>query len=208
MLAEQSRSVEAKKNTSSTPYTPCPFFCYTPPHMSSQPAAAARLCTACGMCCNGVLFQVVRLQPADSLQQLSALGMKLKRKKKEPYFTQPCAFLTADCSCTIYAARPTRCRQFHCQLLQRLTAAQITEAEAMHTVAKVKAHTAAITALLPDADPRLALSEQVQQAIAENPQQEALWTAMEQLQALLAADFLPRPQPSLATPPAAQQDAP
>jgi Fe-S-cluster containining protein len=160
------------------------------------------------MCCNGVLFQVVRLQPGDSVRELSALGMQLRRKKKEPYFTQPCAFLTPDCTCTIYAARPTRCRQFQCQLLLSLAAEQTTESEAMLTVEKAKTQVAAVTALLPEADPSLALTEQVQQAAAaQAPQLEALWMAMEQLQSLLASEFLPTAQQrSIATQPVAQQD--
>jgi len=92
--------------------------------------AAERLCTACGMCCNGVLFEIVRLQPQDDMRGLERLGMEIYRKKKEPYFKQPCRFLNG-CSCTIYAARPTRCRHFECQQLKRLAGGEITEADAM-----------------------------------------------------------------------------
>ena len=32
---------------------------------AADSSAASRLCTACGMCCNGVMFHTVRLQPRD-----------------------------------------------------------------------------------------------------------------------------------------------
>jgi hypothetical protein len=77
--------------------------------------SAERLCTACGMCCNGVLFEIVRLQPQDSIKELEKLGMQVNRRKTEPYFKQPCRMLDG-CSCTIYEQRPTRCRRFECCL--------------------------------------------------------------------------------------------
>ena len=44
-------------------------------------AVGARLCAACGLCCNGVVFHTVRLQPGDSAKSVAALGLKLKRKQ-------------------------------------------------------------------------------------------------------------------------------
>ena len=46
-------------------------------------AAAAHLCAACGLCCNGVMFHTVKLQPNDSAPALAALGLKLKRKQAD-----------------------------------------------------------------------------------------------------------------------------
>lgn len=113
-------------------------------------AAASRLCTACGMCCNGVLFHIVRLGPQDSVKELEALGMKLGRKKREPYFRQPCAFLK-ECRCQIYAARPTRCREFECRQLHLLAAREVTEDEVMQLIDEVKTRVARIEDLLGEA---------------------------------------------------------
>ena len=86
--------------------------------LPESPSAAARLCSQCGMCCNGVMFHRVRLQPADSPKELAALGLKLKRKRGQHYLLQPCpAFQGTHCS--IYASRPERCRLFECRQLQR-----------------------------------------------------------------------------------------
>lgn len=105
--------------------------------MSDFTAAASRLCTACGMCCNGVLFHIVQVQPADSIRQLEKLGMKLNRKKTEPYFNQPCRFLH-DCTCGIYHDRPTRCRLYECRQIKNLRQEEITEIEAAEIIAEVR----------------------------------------------------------------------
>ena len=110
-------------------------------------SVASRICTLCGMCCNGVLFQIVRLQPEDSVKELEALGMKIGRRKKDPYFKQPCRFLR-DCHCEIYSARPMRCRDFDCRQLQLLEAREVTEDEVMQLVDDVKRRVARIEALL------------------------------------------------------------
>ena len=99
------------------------------------------------MCCNGVLFHLVRLQPADSVAELSGLGMQLKRKKKSPYFTQPCAFLSGTC-CSIYEHRPERCRVFDCRQLQAVIAGELPEQEACQRIEEVKARVERVEKLL------------------------------------------------------------
>ncbi|HEY1172846.1 MAG TPA: YkgJ family cysteine cluster protein [Verrucomicrobiae bacterium] len=74
-----------------------------------------QLCLQCGLCCNGVLFRDVELQPGDDVGKLKTLAMPVRGKAGK--FNQPCVALGADCKCRIYADRPTRCRQFECALL-------------------------------------------------------------------------------------------
>ena len=110
-------------------------------------AAAARLCSACGLCCNGVMFHTVRLQPIDSPKVLAALGLKLKRKKGANYILQPCpAFCGTHCS--IYESRPERCRLFECRQLKRVAAGEITEATALERIREVQRRVAEIEELL------------------------------------------------------------
>ena len=128
----------------------------------------SRLCTVCGLCCNGVLFHIVRLQPTDSVKQLEALGMEVSRKKREPYFKQPCSFLE-DCTCSNYAARPLRCRLFECRQLQRLADQLITEDDVMHAISDVKRKVANVEAMLQQAgnsSTHLPLSERYEQVLA------------------------------------------
>jgi uncharacterized protein len=94
------------------------------------PTAASRLCSACGMCCNGVLFQAVSLQASDSVKELKALGLRLKTKRNQTSFPQPCLALRHSC-CAIYEHRPQRCRLFNCQQLMLLASGQISEEAAL-----------------------------------------------------------------------------
>lgn len=110
-------------------------------------AAASRLCLACGMCCNGVLFQIVRLQAEDSARDLEKLGMALSRKKTEPYFNQPCRFLD-NCTCQIYTQRPSRCRQFECRQIVALAGGDTTEAEVGEVIQAIHRQVGRVTELL------------------------------------------------------------
>lgn len=100
-------------------------------------AAASRLCTACGMCCDGTMFQIVRMQPGDKPAELSRLGMKIRCHEGAFHMEQPCAALQELC-CTIYDKRPSRCRLFNCQQLQRLEAGVISEDEAAAVIATTR----------------------------------------------------------------------
>lgn len=116
----------------------------------SDPAfvdAASRLCLACGMCCNGVLFQIVGLQAEDSVRDLEKLGMSLSRKKTEPYFNQPCRFLDA-CTCQIYTQRPSRCRQFECRQILALAGRDATEADVAEVIQSIHHQVGKVTELL------------------------------------------------------------
>ena len=138
----------------------------TPQENSS---AASRLCSECGMCCNGVMFHTVRLQPTDSAKDLAALGLKLKRKKGGNYILQPCpAFRGTHCS--IYAARPERCRLFACQQLRRVDAGESTEAVALEMIREAQRQVAEVTDLLEragGASDRKPLSKRCEKVMAE-----------------------------------------
>lgn len=137
--------------------------------MSDISSSASRLCTACGMCCNGVLFEIVRLQPQDSVKELEKLGMQINRRKTQPYFKQPCRFLN-ECTCTIYEQRPTRCRRFECLQLKLLAEGEITEAEAAAKIAEAKAQVQCIKDLLAEAGDHAvdeALEERARRVLAD-----------------------------------------
>lgn len=152
--------------------------------------AASRLCTACGMCCNGVLFEIVRLQPQDDMRHLERLGMQIYRKKKEPYFKQPCRFLEG-CSCTIYEARPTRCRRFECHQLKLLAAEEITESDAMAKITQVKALVTKVQASLKelgDEAEQDSLEERTRRVLEQHPEA-SLADDMRALKLLLNREF-------------------
>jgi Fe-S-cluster containining protein len=152
--------------------------------------AASRLCTACGMCCNGVLFEIVRLQPQDSVKDLEKLGMQINRRKTQPYFKQPCRFLN-DCTCTIYEQRPTRCRRFECLQLKLLAAEEITEAEAAAKIEEARAQMLRVRDLLAgagDVSTDEALEECVKRVLGDKTDT-PLYHEMQTLKRLLNRDF-------------------
>lgn len=164
-------------------------------------AAAARLCAQCGLCCNGVMFHTVQLQPEDSPKALVALGLKLKRKQGRHFILQPCpAFQNSQCS--IYAARPERCGRFECQQLKRVVAGEITEAMALEKIRTAQHRVELIDEFLQRAGKtnfKHPLSKRCEKALAEpidpSADHEAvvvrhqLTQAMQELNALLNDDF-------------------
>jgi len=108
----------------------------TPP-ASENLSFEARLCAACGMCCNGVLFHGTSLEPTDSIRALSALGLRLKRRDGQMQFQQPCPAWKDTC-CGIYDKRPQRCRDFSCRQLQEWSAGQLTEESAFEKIQEAK----------------------------------------------------------------------
>ncbi|MDZ4290129.1 MAG: YkgJ family cysteine cluster protein [Prosthecobacter sp.] len=159
-------------------------------------SAASRLCTACGLCCNGVLFHTVRLQPKDSAKELTALGMKLKHKSKGTSIHQPCPALR-ELQCTIYQHRPERCRLFECQQLTRLAAGETTEEavlEAIHDVQRRVAHLETLMRQAGKTDPKRPLSKRCDKILADplpatQGLRVALADAMWELNDLLNRDF-------------------
>ena len=144
------------------------------------------------------MFHTVRLQPADSARELAALGLKLKRKKGQNYILQPCpAFRGSHCS--IYEARPERCRLFECRQLRRVAAGEITEAMALAKIREVRRRVEEVSELLEAAggtNVKRPLSKRCEKALAEPSSddgtaqlQNRLQSAMQELDALLDRDF-------------------
>ncbi|MEO7319834.1 MAG: YkgJ family cysteine cluster protein [Chthoniobacteraceae bacterium] len=163
--------------------------------------AASRLCSACGLCCNGVMFHTVKMQAGDSPKELAALGLKLKRKSSGQYLLQPCpAFCGTHCS--IYDSRPERCRMFECQQLKRVAAGETTETAALECIREAQRRVGELEELLEKAgktDPKRALSKRYEKVTAEpvtalsDPEavalRERLTGAMRELELMLDREF-------------------
>jgi Fe-S-cluster containining protein len=99
------------------------------------------LCLACGLCCDGTLFDLVKLEAGDDAARLKALGLPVKVSRgKEPVtrFPQPCAALCSDCTCRVYAERPWQCRVFECGVFKDAKAGRVTFASAMRQVKQAR----------------------------------------------------------------------
>ena len=128
-----------------------------------------RLCTACALCCNGVLFADVRLQPGDDAVRLRELGVPLKQPNQAARFTQPCLCLNGN-TCRIYADRPIRCRTFECRLLKRAQQGELTEAAALKAIRAARRRADEVRRLLEelgDKDKALPLSRRYQRMMRQ-----------------------------------------
>ena len=129
------------------------------------------ICGSCGMCCDGVLFHAVELQPGDHPRQLSALGLKLRRKKGVEFFLQPCSAHRQEsglCSCTIYAERPMRCRGFDCRQLRGVLAGEISEEGALGKIREAREKVAEVNGLIDqiaETNPNRGLAHRVANAL-------------------------------------------
>ena len=166
------------------------------------PSAASRLCAACGICCNGVMFYKVRLQSGDVPRELRALGLKIKHKHTEQFSLQPCpAFQGAQCG--IYAQRPERCGLFTCRQLKRVGLGESSEDEALEKIHGVVQRVAEVNRLLDASgktDPTRPLGKRYEKITAtpvdpaDPPAvalREQLTRAMQELEERIDRDFRP-----------------
>ena len=166
------------------------------------PSAASRLCAACGICCNGVMFYKVRLQSGDVPRELRALGLKIKHKHTEQFSLQPCPAYR-ESQCAIYAQRPERCGLFACRQLRRVAAGEIQEAEALEKIHEAVQRVGHLNRLLDESgktDPKRPLGKRYEKitAVPVDPAdppavelRSQLTLAMQELEALIDRDFRP-----------------
>ncbi|HEX5399784.1 MAG TPA: YkgJ family cysteine cluster protein [Verrucomicrobiae bacterium] len=129
----------------------------------------SQLCPNCGLCCNGVLFADVELQPGDNAERLIELGLSLKRKGRKRTFVQPCRCFDGTL-CRVYDERPERCRTFECGLLKRVQSGEITADAALGQIAEAKSVVEKIRRLLNrlnDHDEQLALTGRYANVMAQ-----------------------------------------
>jgi hypothetical protein len=148
------------------------------------------------MCCNGVLFHSVLLQPGDSARALSAAGLKIKRKAGAEFFHQPCPAHN-ECQCAIYDRRPARCRHFNCRQILRVTADKSAEASALEKIREAHSLVTRVNALinrLAETNPNRALAQRCANALTTpdwTPLHGELQATMLELETLLAREFRP-----------------
>jgi hypothetical protein len=124
------------------------------------PNLAEQLCLSCGLCCNGVIFADVELQPGDTPDFLAPGGIVLRKKRGKSCFHQPCAALENG-QCRVYENRPKHCRDFDCALLKNLNSGSVDFSTAQRAVRSAKKRAEKVQRLLRalgDNDESLALS--------------------------------------------------
>ena len=86
------------------------------------------LCLACGLCCDGTLFDLVKLEATDDARTLKALGLPVtvsRGKNPVARFPQPCSALCENRTCRLYKDRPWQCRVFECGVFKEAKAGKI-----------------------------------------------------------------------------------
>ncbi|MDQ8185375.1 YkgJ family cysteine cluster protein [Pelagicoccus sp. SDUM812002] len=99
--------------------------------------AAEKLCLSCGMCCDGSLFDNVRLGGDEDPEYFKTLGLPVKRSRAKlpiAFVRQPCPALCGDCTCRIYEDRPHQCRSFECGVFKDASSGKITYESAHRSV--------------------------------------------------------------------------
>lgn len=149
-------------------------------------SSTEQLCLACGLCCDGTLFDNVALQPGDDANRLKSLGLPVTLSRgKEPFarFPQPCAALCKDRTCRAYAHRPKQCRTYECMVFKEVDAGRLDSAAALRLVKRARAQADRVRRLLRrlgDADEQRSLGERFhrmqERMEAESPGEAALAT--------------------------------
>ncbi|MEI9894728.1 MAG: hypothetical protein WDN28_12780 [Chthoniobacter sp.] len=115
---------------------------------AEQAAAASRLCAACGMCLQWVMFYHVRLQPGDSPKELSALGLKLKRRKGGELYPAAVPGVSRIALLDLCGAPGALPALFACRQLQRVSEGAITEAAALESIQEARRRVAEVEEML------------------------------------------------------------
>ncbi|HEY8994157.1 MAG TPA: YkgJ family cysteine cluster protein [Lacunisphaera sp.] len=100
-----------------------------------------QLCLACGLCCDGSLFDGVQLEEGDDAKHLKALGLPVafsRGRNPVARFPQPCSALCTDRTCRLYADRPRQCRIFECGVFKEMQAGRTEFATALRLVQKTR----------------------------------------------------------------------
>lgn len=137
---------------------------------SSNARAIESLCPKCNLCCNGVLFADVELQPGDDPESLKPHGIKLRLKGRKKCFSQPCVALQEDGMCSAYKDRPGMCREFECGLLLRVASGDLSVDGATKRIRKAQRLARKVRQLLEllgNTETELALTKRYQQIMME-----------------------------------------
>jgi len=128
-----------------------------------------RLCTMCGLCCNGTLFADVELVGEAEVKRIEIMGLEVEDvDRKTGLLSQPCAALCGT-RCGIYEHRPKVCRLFECHLLQDARQGAVTVERALEQIADAHGqirHVRATLERLGSGDEDLPLKERCAETLA------------------------------------------
>jgi uncharacterized protein len=143
--------------------------------MPEASSNGSNLCLACGLCCDGSLFERAVLKPGEETQAEKLGLVMISHDSSKPAFAQPCpAFKNENCS--VYLQRPNVCKGFKCGLLLKYENGLLGLPEALENVGRVRAMQVELGRLLPNPIqnlPSLAEIKRQMQALTEANQRRA-----------------------------------
>ena len=95
-----------------------------------------RLCTECGLCCDGSLLADVELSGEKEAIAMELLGLEVDHDDA-PVMPLPCCALKGT-RCSVYAHRPETCKTFECQLLMDVKSSRVPIDEALALIRDVR----------------------------------------------------------------------
>ena len=155
---------------------------------ATTPLDGSRLCRACGLCCQGVLHDRVRVDPGE-VSRLELLGLRVYQSGETSAFDLPCPHHRDD-SCQIYENRPASCRGYRCKLLGRHLSGEVGLEEGLRIVARTREQLSTLRSLVPDDQQNV--WPQIQARASEDPE---LMLAAAALLALVQRHFKTQTEP-------------
>jgi hypothetical protein len=105
--------------------------------MSATEQQLSRICTHCGLCCDGTLFTVAPLTRAEHTNLIPVLDVGIEANG-DTVLRLPCPALESSC-CTMYAGRPQICREYRCGVLDSVDDGSLDAEQAVRLVSQVRA---------------------------------------------------------------------
>jgi Fe-S-cluster containining protein len=120
----------------------------------SEKSVGSTLCTACKLCCQGVVLSGVLVR-GEEREWAMRRRLPLIETPMGSAFAQPCPLLD-ESGCSAYEERPGPCRRFACKLLVATEKGESSLGVALVKVATLRADVATIQGDVPVADrPRM-----------------------------------------------------
>jgi Fe-S-cluster containining protein len=98
--------------------------------------AVSRLCQACGFCCDGTLFDGLFLLDEEDVARAARVRLPLFHDDGHPTLRLPCPAHVG--ACTVYDDRPSTCRTYQCQLVNRLERGDLDPASALLRIERLR----------------------------------------------------------------------
>jgi Fe-S-cluster containining protein len=161
-----------------------------------QRSLTDRLCTQCGLCCDGTLLADVELAGRKEATRMELLGLMVDEDEEgHGLLPLPCSALSGK-MCGIYAHRPKTCRTFECRLLQNAQSGAVSVARAQEQIVGAFTLIGRLKRLLSelgDRNIRLPLKERCSDLLARSdvmsPRHVELESAMCELEGLIQKTF-------------------